>query len=48
MDSKAGDDFKQIKKETIDRKMNKRRSKIKEMMMEKRKLPTYNMEFRKP
>ena len=33
MDLNEGDNFKQLKKETIKRKMNKRRSKMQEMMI---------------
>ena len=45
MEPKAGDDFKHLKKEAIERKLSKRRSKIQEMMMEKRKLLAYHMEL---
>ena len=36
MEPKAGDDFNHLKKEATERKLSKRRSKIQEMMMEKR------------
>ena len=45
MEPKAGDDFNHLKKEAIERKLSKRRSKIQEMMMEKRKLLAYHMEL---
>ena len=45
MEPKAGDDFNQLKKEAIERKLEKRRSKIQEMMMEKRNLLAKLMEL---
>ena len=46
MESKVGDDVHQLKKEAIERKLSKRRSKIQEMMMEKLKLVAYHIKFK--